>query len=254
MSCERLRELDAELALGVLPARERALAVAHLDRCAACREHIARLAPLGDGLLGLLPGSEPPVGFESRVTARFGELFTERFGTRPEQTGRPERAEDAGHVGRSGPAGRPPGRRRLLRPRLAAAGAALAVACGFGGWAVGTAVTEPPVASAPAHSALMEAALIADGHEVGRIFAHAGAPGWVYMSVELGGRDGPVRCRLERTDGSAVPLGTFALKGGYGYWGAPAVVDPATVSGAQLLAPDGSVLATARFPSAVETS
>ncbi|MEF9881516.1 zf-HC2 domain-containing protein [Streptomyces sp. P9-A4] len=256
LTCEGLRELDAELALGVLPARERALAVAHLDHCPGCREHIARLTPLGDGLLGLLPGSEPPVGFETRVTARFGELFTERSGERPERvenSGRPEHHKKSDRPERS----RTSARRRLLRPRLAAAGAALAIACGFGGWAVGTAVNEPLVASAPAHpahSGLMEAALVADGHEVGRIYAHPGTPGWVYMSVELSGRDGPVRCRLERTDGSAVPLGSFALKGGYGYWGAPANVDPSALSGAQLLAPDGSVLATAHFPSAVVAS
>lgn len=69
MTCEQLRELDAELALDILPARERARAVAHLDRCPGCRGHIEQLAQVGDGLLGLLPGTEPPVGFESRVTA-----------------------------------------------------------------------------------------------------------------------------------------------------------------------------------------
>ncbi|MGW2915272.1 hypothetical protein ACWC9X_33180, partial [Streptomyces asoensis] len=72
MECERLRELDAELALGVLPARERADAVAHLDRCPDCREHVERLTVVGDGLLALLPGAEPPVGFESRVLSSLG--------------------------------------------------------------------------------------------------------------------------------------------------------------------------------------
>ncbi|MDI5911892.1 zf-HC2 domain-containing protein, partial [Streptomyces sp. 12257] len=72
MECERLRELDAELALGVLPARERAEAVAHLDRCPNCREHVKRLTVVGDGLLALLPGAEPPVGFESRVVRALG--------------------------------------------------------------------------------------------------------------------------------------------------------------------------------------
>lgn len=38
ISCEKLREIGAELALGVLPGRERAGAVAHLERCADCRE------------------------------------------------------------------------------------------------------------------------------------------------------------------------------------------------------------------------
>ncbi|MGW2424877.1 zf-HC2 domain-containing protein, partial [Streptomyces sp. NPDC001709] len=59
-NCDRLREIGAELALGVLPGRERAEAVAHLDRCADCREYVRQLTLVGDRLIGLLPGSEPP--------------------------------------------------------------------------------------------------------------------------------------------------------------------------------------------------
>ncbi|MER6923493.1 hypothetical protein ABT314_31815 [Streptomyces spiralis] len=45
--CDKLREIGAELALGVLPGRERAGAVAHLERCADCREHIRQLTQVG---------------------------------------------------------------------------------------------------------------------------------------------------------------------------------------------------------------
>ncbi|MGW2460837.1 hypothetical protein ACWC2M_17685, partial [Streptomyces sp. NPDC001761] len=62
-NCEKLRELGAELALGVLPGRERAEAVAHLDRCADCREYVRQLTLVGDRLAGLLPDREPPPGF-----------------------------------------------------------------------------------------------------------------------------------------------------------------------------------------------
>ncbi|WP_039934990.1 hypothetical protein [Streptomyces viridochromogenes] len=223
MECERLRELDAELALGVLPARERAEAVAHLDRCQDCREHVERLTAVGDGLLALLPGADPPVGFESRVVRALGATPAPK-----------------------------PHRRRL---RLAAAAVATALACGFGGWAVGTAIEgTPPVAAQRTDGRLREAALVSDGHEVGRIFAHTagegtGGRGWVYMSVDLERADrGPARCLLVHADGSTVPVGSFPLKGGYGSWGSPAEVDPATVTGARLVAPDGSVLATAHFP------
>ncbi|MER5207526.1 hypothetical protein [Streptomyces sp. NPDC002825] len=136
---------------------------------------------------------------------------------------------------------------------------ATALAFGFGGWAVGTAVQGAPPVVAPAPQVL-EAALVSSdgtGREVGRIYAHpadgAGGNGWVYMSVDLGeGRagDGPVRCLLVRADGSAVSLGSFPVRAGYGYWGAPAPVDPGTVSGARLVAPDGTVLATAHFAGA----
>jgi hypothetical protein len=91
--------------------------------------------------------------------------------------------------------------------------------------------------------------LVSDGHEVGRIYAHAGDEGWVYMSVDLNGNGrGPVRCLLVQADGSTVPVGSFPLKDGYGNWGGPAATDPTTLTGARLMAPDGSVLATASFP------
>ncbi|MFI1712526.1 anti-sigma factor family protein [Streptomyces litmocidini] len=237
MDCERLREEGAELALGILPARERAEAVAHLDRCPDCRAYVERLTAVGDGLLGLLPGAEPPVGFESRAVRAM----------------LPAPAAPA-------VAGR---RLRGRRFRMAAAGVATALAFGFGGWAVGSVVEGAPRVPAPAPHVL-EAALVSPdragiGRKVGRIYAHpadaAGGNGWVYMSVDLGdgaAADGPVRCVLVRADGSSVPLGTFHVKGGYGYWGAPAPVDlsPGTLSGARLVAADGTVLATARFTGA----
>ncbi|MDC0773308.1 zf-HC2 domain-containing protein [Streptomyces sp. HD] len=219
MECERLREQDAELALGVLPARERAEALAHLDRCPDCREHIERLTVVGDGLLALLPGAEPPLGFESRVVRALGAA--------------------------------PAPKRRRYRLRLAAAAVAAALACGFGGWAVGTLVeTAPASVSQQADGGLREATLVADGHEVGRIYVHHGDEGWVYMSVDLDGNGrGPVRCLLVHADGSTVPVGSFPLKDGYGSWGGPTTTDhPTTLTGARLTAPDGSVLATASFP------
>jgi len=245
--CEWLRAVADELALGILPGQERAEAIAHLDRCPTCREYVEHLTFVGDGLLSLLPGSEPPAGFETRVMNGLGL-------TRP-------------------------ARRRRPRAGVAVAAAvATALGFGFGGWAVGTAIEG---ASAPSSRSsqppgsehgLLAASLLAPDHRpVGRIFAYTGSPGWVYMSVHLGrdvsgsdsragdeseaagSRDGypeagKVRCRLERTDGTSVHIGEFSLDdAGRGYWGAPTRVDPATVSGARLLAADGSVLATARF-------
>lgn len=216
MECERLREQGAELALGVLPARERAEAVAHLDRCPDCCEHVERLAAVSDGLLALLPEAEPPVGFESRVVRALG----------------------------AAPTPKPRGRRL----RLAAAAMAATLACGFGGWAVATVVEGAPAAvSQRTNGGLREAALTSAGHEVGRVFAYTGGQGWVYMAVDLpsAGR-GPVRCVLVHADGSTVALGSFPLKDGYGYWGSPAPAGP-SVTGARLVGPDGNVLATARF-------
>jgi hypothetical protein len=74
MSCAELADVAAELALGVLTGRERAMAVAHLDQCDACREDVRQLMATGEQLLELLPPAEPPAGFETRVLDRLGLL------------------------------------------------------------------------------------------------------------------------------------------------------------------------------------
>lgn len=72
MTCGELADVAAELALGVLTGRERAMAVAHLDRCDTCREDVRQLMATGEQLLELLPPAEPPAGFETRVLERLG--------------------------------------------------------------------------------------------------------------------------------------------------------------------------------------
>src|SRR6516162_8620306 len=78
MGCARFADVAAELALGVLTGRERAEALAHLDHCEACREHVRQLTMTGEELLGLLPSREPPAGFETRVMERLGLSVPER--------------------------------------------------------------------------------------------------------------------------------------------------------------------------------
>jgi anti-sigma-K factor RskA len=104
MGCEDLADVAAELALGVLTGRARAQAIAHLEQCGACRDHVRRLAITAEELLALLPSSEPPAGFETRVMSRLGS---------------------AGRHGRRWP-GRWPGSRWLL---ATANGTILATAC-----------------------------------------------------------------------------------------------------------------------------
>jgi hypothetical protein len=236
VTCEKLREIGAELALGVLPARERAGAVAHLDRCADCREYVQQLTLVGDRLIGLLPGSEPPVGFETRVA----QALTQGA---PVRERRPYR-----------------GLRRRVRLRFASAVAAFALAFGFGGWAVGTAIED--ITAGPSHPVQAGTAMLwggltsaqAAGKPTGEVYAHPGSPGWVYMSVDLADAGNPyngtVSCQLERHDGSTVRLASFTLHDGYGYWGGPASIDPSALSGARLTSSDGTVLATARFDTA----
>ncbi|POX53903.1 zf-HC2 domain-containing protein [Streptomyces sp. Ru72] len=278
VACEQLREIGPELALGVLPGRERAGAVAHLDRCADCREYVAQLTLVGDRLIGLLPCGEPPVGFETRVAqaltrsaqgqgaqAEDGRARGAHVGGAPRvecvRTNGAQAQGTPAHEGRSRAheTGIPrQGRRgRRVRLRAASAAAALALAFGFGGWAVGTAIEEltaGPSSPAGAPTGMLRAALVsarAFGKSAGEIYAHPGPGGWLYMSVDLADAgtpyDGKVSCLLVRHDGSTVRVGELTLHKGYGYWAGPAPVDASTLAGARLTAPDGTVLATAQF-------
>ncbi|GAA2682585.1 zf-HC2 domain-containing protein [Streptomyces lunalinharesii] len=242
LTCAQLHQAGAELALGVLSGRERAEATAHLDRCADCREYVGQLARVGDGLLGLLPGSAPPAGFETRVVRRLARARAVRDG----------REAARGFGARRG------AWRKGVWLRVASALAVLALGFGFAGWALGTAVEDVvagPAASAPAAAGTLHAPLTGAGaghrQHAGDLYAHRGPPGWVFMSVDLADAglpySGKVTCLLERTDGSTVRLGSFALRHGYGYWGAPAPVDPSTLAGIRLVSAEGHDLATARF-------
>ncbi|MER6571491.1 hypothetical protein ABT288_36285 [Streptomyces sp. NPDC001093] len=240
-NCDKLREIGAELALGVLPGRERAEAVAHLDRCADCREYVRRLTLVGDRLIGLLPDSEPPAGFEARVARRLAE-----------QAAAPDAPGGAsGRVSRD-----LRGRVRRGRLRLAAVAAALTVAVGFAGWGIGTAVEAVVASTAPAAGS--EPMLVGDmisatngGGKVGEVYAHPGTPGWIFVSVDSAGPrgsyTGKVTCLLQHADGTTVRVGDFPLTAGRGEWGVAAPGDLSTLSGARLTTPDGTVLATAHL-------
>jgi hypothetical protein len=214
-TCEKFRELAPELALGILPGDDRSAAIAHADRCPCCREHLVEMTAVNDGLLALIPRHEPPAGFETRVMNRL----------RP---------------GRSGP------QRRVL---AAAAAVLLAVVVGMGGWAIGAqslrVVPEPPDVVAEPH--LMNGTLAAEHGEAGQVFVYSGTPPWIYMAVDIEYFSGTVSCQLQRVDGSVITIGQLELTNGYGYWGGPISLDPSTVTGAHLAAPDGTVIASARL-------
>ncbi|MEU6577637.1 hypothetical protein [Streptomyces sp. NPDC046805] len=238
VTCETLREIGAELALGVLHGRERAEAVAHLERCADCRRYVEELTLVGDGLIGLVPAREPPVGFETRVARSLAQAAAARDGGGGLRRLRLLRKGFPGRV----------------RLGVASAAAALALAAGFGGWAIGTALENQASPSRPTQ--VVPGVMLADlttigprGESAGKILAHPGTPGWLYVSIDLEdiGYSGKVHCLLERKNGTTVPVGTFALHDGYGSWQVPLTVEPTTLAGAHLTDPDGTVIAKAHF-------
>ncbi|HLI42817.1 MAG TPA: zf-HC2 domain-containing protein [Streptosporangiaceae bacterium] len=241
MGCTEFADAAAELALGVLTGRERARAIAHLDRCDACRGNVRQLTMTGEELLGLLPASEPPAGFETRVMGRLG------LG-----------APGAGVAGRTGLAGRArrlgrgisgwPGHGGASRSRrmlAAAAVAAAVIVAGLGGWGLRAATSSPP-ASPLSSAALLSAAR----HTVGRIYLYDGGSRWLYMSVDMDSGNGTVTCQVRDADGHFTTVGSFRVHGGYGSWGGPAPAGGGSLTGARLVSADGTVLATAGFPAA----
>ncbi|MGA5040618.1 hypothetical protein ACPCA8_26735 [Streptomyces capoamus] len=246
VDCEQLREIGPELALGVLSGRERAEAVAHLDRCADCREYVRQLTQVGDRLVGLLPDREPPPGFETRVARGLAR----RAGVSEGQRRAPGPSRPGPHRGA-----------RRARVRVAAVGATLAVAVGFAGWAIGTAVEE--VVASPPATGQSEPVMVGDmtpagrgGQDVGEVYAHPGPPGWIFVSVALTGsrHDGPVTCYLDRPDGTSLRAGDFTLRDGHGNWGVAVPGDLTRYSAARLVSSDGTVLATAQLQKAQVTT
>jgi len=276
MSCAEFADAAAELALGVLTGRERARALAHLDRCEACRENVRQLTVTGEELVGLLPAIEPPAGFETRVMERLGlgtpapapvaaparapvrplgpvrrleRKLADWTGGEPGRSGAgPGRA--GGGTGRSGAgtgrSGGGTGRSGVRQPRrilVAAAMAVAVIAAGLSGWGLhgGT--------SSPTTSALSSATLLTASHQsAGTIYFYDAGSRWLYMSVNLGSAgDGTVICQVEGPDGHVTTVGSFRLTGGYGYWGSPDPVTDGQLTGARLVTTTGKVLATATF-------
>jgi hypothetical protein len=243
MGCREFSDAAAELALGVLTGRERAQALAHLDHCAPCREKVRQLTATGEGLLGLLPSVEPPAGFEARVM--------DRIGLAPPA---PSPASRASWISRMSLPGRKPARRAATgqaRPAgrtrrvLALAAVSLAVvAAGLGGWGL------RPGTSAPAGAPLSSATLQSVSHQAaGKIFLYEGSSRWLYMSVNMPSGNGTVICEVQSRDGHITTVGSFRLTDGRGYWGSPVPATHGSLTGARLVGPGGTVLATASFHS-----
>jgi hypothetical protein len=237
MSCAEATDAAAELALGALAGRERARALAHLDRCGNCQETVCRLAVISDAMLRLLANSEPPPGFETRVLARTGMTSA---GSATRASG--ARARRGQVTGCAGEGRVVPRRVRDLRKVIAVVACSLAVfAAALGGWGLRRPAQRP-------EPLLLSASLVSpSGHAVGQVFAYAGGSGWMYVWVDTGSGDGSVTCQLTSKGGGVTTIGKFWLADGHGDWGGPSGVAISAGSGARLVTAWGTVVATAVF-------
>jgi hypothetical protein len=215
--CDAIHDELAELALGILSGRRRSEVLRHVETCQRCAREVDQLSLVADALLELTPEMEPPIGFEVR--------FAERLASEAPAT-----------VPRRG--------RRIRRVSVLAAVAAVVVLLAF---LLGMLV-------APAHSNpqatptdTVSANLVSHGRVAGQVMVSAGRPAWIFMTVDLGAVPGKVTCDVTLAGGEVVTVGTFQLSGKYGAWGAPLKVPAGQVRSAQLVAANGTVLASAEL-------
>jgi hypothetical protein len=188
--CDEVRELIPELALGVAPGDERARALAHVDRCPACRALLERSAATADELLLLAPEHEPPAGFDARVLAAM----------RPRRRGR-------------------------VAVVLAVA-AALVIAAGTLLATRWVYADDAEVAAQYRHTldvadgSYLRSGVLATstGVEAGHVFAYEGRPSWIFMTVE-GAPSGAYAVTLVTDDGGVHDLGWCRVRNGTGAWG-----------------------------------
>lgn len=223
LTCAEARELSAEYALGTLPEVEARPLEAHLAGCPHCRMETGEMATLGTHLLDLIPGTEPPLGFDRRVLASVR--------SRPHRSSRSSRSS------------RPSRPRRTLLTSIAAAAVVLAgtvagVAASSGGGHGGTEAYEQLTVS--------RTPLYAGTRMVGAIWT-SGAPSWLQMTVHDLDASGPVTCELIGPGGKVTALGSFGLVHGSGTWGAPVPKGSDEVVAARLVDANGRVVARGRI-------
>jgi hypothetical protein len=90
------------------------------------------------------------------------------------------------------------------------------------------------------------AAFEAGGRDVGSVYI-GGSPAWIIMTVHQAPANGNVSCQLIERDGKVTTVGTFWLVDGSGTWRAPDPAPATTPTGARLIGPSGTVIATAQF-------
>lgn len=196
MSCAQVREISAELALGISDGEVRARALEHLARCPECRRSLHELAAAADDLLLLAPSIEPPTGFEARVADAMA----------------PRRRAARG-----------------WRRPLAVAGTALACSAVVAVVMLAVFSDDRQLASdyrqtlSQANGSYFAATSLQapGGGKVGNVFRYEGDPSFLLVSVDraTGLPDGRYDCRLVAADGSSVSFGTLELRDGSGSYG-----------------------------------
>ena len=225
MTCEELRALAPEVALGTIEGEERADALRHLATCGECRRLVDRLTAVADELLMLAPVQEPPVGFESRVIEALG--FQEK---------KPRRQKA----------------RRLLTWLAPPIAAAAVTAAALVGVYHDDRVTAERYRTAleQANGKYFQAEQLRDatGAQAGVAFGYQGNPSWILVTVDPGYRNQAASAELVTRDRRTIRLPGFELERD-GSWGGAIPIDLHDVSALRLLGDrPGEVLEASTYP------
>jgi len=214
--CAAIDDDLTELALGTLSGHRRSEVLAHVASCQRCRIELDQLATVVESVQQLAPRVQPPLGFETRVVEKLQEIATPRSRRRP-------------------------------RIAVLSAVAAAVVLLAFG---LGTLIA--PEAgdrqeSAPAQ--VVRADFMANGEVLGDLFVSNGSPGWVVVTIHDEGQElrGTVTCNVMLAGGQVQTVGVFQVNGEYGAWSAPLPMAAGEVRSAQLIASNGTVVASAQL-------
>ncbi len=209
-TCDEVRELAPELALGIAAGEQRARALVHIASCTDCRTLVEELSRAADSLLLLSPPKEPPIGFEAHAVHRVQGLK--------------------------------PGRRLKL---VAAVAALVLVAIG-GTAAVMTAATSRDRDLAERYLDILagEGQLVAgplrtaDGGPAGQVFVYSGRANWVFIVVDAASGSGIHDVVFIPSASAAVTVGKIRLVNGRGSWGSTTGLNVRDLT-VQLVADDG---------------
>lgn len=216
MDCEQVRAELAEFALGVVPGRERAAILEHLDHCEDCNAEVEQLVALTDVIDQLAPQGDPPLGFEVRVLERLRMLDASKSS-------------------------------RVPRRWVFAAAASLLLVLGVG-LALGVGLSGSNGVKAPsALSVRSETLRSPTGVDRGDVVVLGGSSPAMLVSVDATAWSGWIQCTLDLRGGSRVSLGRFRISSGYGTWRVKIPVAIGQVKSAQLTSDSGQLFASAKI-------
>jgi hypothetical protein len=231
LRCSQLRDMAPDMALGLLTGEERAVALAHLEGCAACRAEVASLAGVADELLLTGPEATPPEGFDRRVLARLTEV-------RAIEAPAPTRRTGPAHLHLRRHLRRPDRRRLAVGATLGAAAAAVVLVAAL--LSSGDATPAPTAEQADMTTGV--------GEVVGTATVHSGNPATVAVDVpgweDAVPADATYWLAVEMEDGSRTMthIGTDAT-----WWEVPLEGDAGDVASVSVLDGDGWVWCSAEF-------